>query len=105
MKRFASIAALGLALALAAAACGGDDKGKPVTYQLTAKQNYEKGLTELKDENHLEAIKYFSFVKTRFPYSRYATLAELRIADTHLARGRYIEAVDAYRQFIKFHPR
>jgi outer membrane protein assembly factor BamD len=84
--------------------CGDEAKGKPVSYQLTAKQNYDKGLVELKDENFLEAIKYFTFVKTRFPFSRYAPLAELRIADTHLARGRYVEAIDAYRQFMRFHP-
>jgi len=100
-------AALLVAYALVAAlptGCGDDAKGKPVSYQLTAKQNYDKGLAELKDENFIEAIKYFSFVKTRFPFSRFAPLAELRIADTHLARGRYVEAIDAYRQFIRFHP-
>jgi len=91
-------------VALGALAGCGDDKGRTVKYQLTARQNYQKGLKELKDENFLEAVKYFTFVKTRFPFSRYATLAELRIGDTQLARGRYVEAADAYRQFMKFHP-
>ena len=40
---------------------------KPVTYSLTAKQNYEKGLAELKDENYPEAQKYFQFVKQKYP--------------------------------------
>ncbi|HEY3357345.1 MAG TPA: outer membrane protein assembly factor BamD [Polyangia bacterium] len=93
-----------LAVAALAAGCGDDAKGKPVSYQLTAKQNYEKGLQELKDENFVEAIKYFTFVKTRFPFSRYAPLGELRVADTQQARGRFIEAIDAYRQFTRFHP-
>jgi outer membrane protein assembly factor BamD len=105
MTRLSFIVALGVLLLLATGSAGcGDDKGKPVHYQLTAKQNYEKGLKELKDENFAEAIKYFTFVKTRFPFSRFATLAELRVADSHLARGRYVEAIDAYRQFMKFHP-
>lgn len=105
MTRLSTIALVALLL-VAVGATGCDEKGggKTVKYQLTAKQNYEKGLKELKDENFAEAIKYFTFVKTRFPFSRYATLAELRVADSHLARGRYVEAVDAYRQFIKFHP-
>ena len=34
---------------------GSDEATKPVTYSLTAKQNYEKGLAELKDENYPEA--------------------------------------------------
>jgi outer membrane protein assembly factor BamD len=100
--RLAALLALAAVVTLGAG-CG-DDKGKNVQYQLTARQNYEKGLRELKDENFAEAIKYFTFVKTRFPFSRYATLAELKVADTHMARGRYIEAIDAYRQFMKFHP-
>jgi outer membrane protein assembly factor BamD len=105
MTRLSRILAFGALLLLVAGATGcGDDKGKTVKYQLTAKQNYDKGLKELKDENFIEAIKYFTFVKTRFPFSRYATLAELRVADSHLARGRYVEALDAFRQFIKFHP-
>jgi outer membrane protein assembly factor BamD len=105
MTRVSRILALLALLVVAAGSAGcGDDKGKTVKYQLTAKQNYEKGLKELKDENFAEAIKYFTFVKTRFPFSRFATLAELRIGDTHLARGRYVEAIDAYRQFVKFHP-
>jgi outer membrane protein assembly factor BamD len=105
MTRLSTICALVALLLVAAGTTGcGDDKGKSVKYQLTAKQNYDKGLKELKDENFVEAIKYFTFVKTRFPFSRFATLAELRVADAHLARGRYVEAVDAFRQFIKFHP-
>src|SRR4029078_279443 len=47
-----------------------DDEGKTVTYSLTAKQNYEKGLAELKDENYPEAQKYFQFVKQKYPFSK-----------------------------------
>jgi outer membrane protein assembly factor BamD (BamD/ComL family) len=40
------------AFSIALTGCaGGDEQTKPVTYSLTAKQNYEKGLAELKDEN------------------------------------------------------
>jgi outer membrane protein assembly factor BamD len=82
----------------------GDDEGKPVTYSLTAKQNYEKGLAELKDENYPEAQKYFQFVKQKYPFSKYAVLAELAIADTHFARGTYTEAIDSYKSFLRLHP-
>jgi hypothetical protein len=52
-----------MALAVTSTGCAsGDDSTKPVTYSLTAKQNYEKGLAELKDENYSEAQKYFQFV-------------------------------------------
>ena len=81
-----------------------DDATKPVTYSLTAKQNYEKGLDELKDENYSEAQKYFQFVRSKFPFSKYAALAELAIADTSFAKASYTEAIDAYKQFIRLHP-
>jgi len=81
-----------------------DEATKAVTYSLTAKQNYEKGLAELKDENYPEAQKYFQFVRSKFPFSKYAALAELAIADTSFERGNYTEAIDAYKQFIRLHP-
>ena len=87
-----------------AGCAGGDDVTKPITYSLTAKQNYEKGLAELKDENFPEAQKYFQFVKQKFPFSKFAVLAELAIADTQFARGNYTEAVDSYKAFIRLHP-
>jgi len=107
---------LALSVMLAAGAClcvfpctlagcaSGDDVTKPITYSLTAKQNYEKGMAELKDENFPEAQKYFQFVKQKFPFSKYAVLAELAIADTQFARGNYTEAVDSYKAFIRLHP-
>jgi len=75
-----------------------------VTYRRTPEANYKKGLVELKDENYPEATKYFAFVKNKFPFSRFATLAELRLADTYYAQEKYLEAIDAYKLFIKFHP-
>jgi len=81
-----------------------EDATKPITYSLTAKQNYEKGLAELKDENYPEAMKYFGFVKQKFPFSKYAVLSELAAADTQFARGGYTEAVDSYKAFARLHP-
>jgi outer membrane protein assembly factor BamD len=97
--------ALLLAVGAASGGCAtADEEGKGVTYSLTAKQNYEKGLEELKDENFAEATRYFSFVKQKFPFSRYAVLAELALADTQYSRGSYQEAIDAYKTFARLHP-
>jgi outer membrane protein assembly factor BamD len=84
--------------------CATSDEGKAITYSLTAKQNYDKGLAELKDENYQEATRYFSFVRQKFPFSKYAVLAELALADTQYDRGNYQEAIDAYKNFIRLHP-
>jgi outer membrane protein assembly factor BamD len=103
--RVARVVVLLAPIAIVGAGCAtSDDATKPITYSLTAKQNYEKGIAELKDENYPEAQKYFQFVRSKFPFSKYAVLAELAIADTQFDRGNYTEAVDSYKQFIRLHP-
>ena len=92
------------ALVLTGGCASTDDEGGAVTYSLTAKQNYEKGLEELKDENYPEATRFFSFVRQKFPFSKYAVLAELALADTQFARGAYQESIDAYKTFVRLHP-
>lgn len=92
------------ALALGLAGCASSDEAKQVTYSMTAKQNYERGLEELKKENYEEAATYFTYVKQKFPFSKYAGLAELALADTGFARGNYQEAIDSYKSFARLHP-
>jgi outer membrane protein assembly factor BamD len=87
-----------------ASGCATEEGGRAVTYSLTAKQNYEKGLEALKDESYPDAIRYLSFVKQKFPFSKYAVLAELALADTQFARGSFQEAIDSYKTFARLHP-
>jgi outer membrane protein assembly factor BamD len=86
-------------------ACATSDDGKPINFSLTAKQNYDKGLAELKEENYSEALRYFTYVKQKFPFSKYAALAELAAADTEFERGSYQESIDAYKSFLRLHPK
>jgi outer membrane protein assembly factor BamD len=86
-------------------ACATSDDGKPINFSLTAKQNYEKGLAELKEENYSEALRYFTYVKQKFPFSKYAALAELAAADTEFELGTYQESIDAYKSFLRLHPK
>ena len=91
-------------LAVCIGACASSEDSKQVTYSMTAKQNYERGLEELKKENYVEAAHYFTYVKQKFPFSKYAGLAELALADTEFARGNYQEAIDSYKSFARLHP-
>jgi outer membrane protein assembly factor BamD len=93
-----------VAFGLAVAACGGKSGATSVEYSVSAQKNYDKGLDRLKDEDWVAAAKYFSFIKSRFPYSKYAVLAELRIADAEFGAEQYVEAIDSYKLFVKFHP-
>lgn len=104
--RRASVAAL-LALAaalLAAPACASRSGAAAVEYAVSAQKNYDKGLAELERKDWIAASKYFGFIKSRFPYSKFAVLAELRLADSEFGAEQYLEAIDSYRLFIKFHP-
>lgn len=97
-------AVLALLVSLASVAgCGGKSTGA-VDYSVSAQRNYEKGLKELEDRDWVAAAKYFGFIKSRFPYSKYAVLAEIRLADAEFGAGQYLEAIDSYKLFIKFHP-
>jgi len=96
---------LALVLLVGASGCASSGEGDAnVTYSLTAKQNYEKGQQELKEENFIEASRFFTFVKQKFPFSRYAVLSELALADTRFAREAYQEAIDSYTTFARLHP-
>jgi outer membrane protein assembly factor BamD len=85
-------------------ACGGKTGTAAVDYSVSAQQNYDKGLKKLAGKDWIAAAKYFSFIRSRFPYSKYAVLAELRLADAEFGAGHHLQAVDSYKLFIKFHP-
>jgi outer membrane protein assembly factor BamD len=100
----AAAAAVLLALFASPGCATSDDGGPELTYSLTAKQNYDKGIEAAKEENFPDAVRYLSFVKQKFPFSRYAVLAELSLADVQYQRGSYQEAIDSYKTFARLHP-
>lgn len=57
------------------------------------------------DKNHKLAITRYTEVKNKFPYSNYATEAELAIADVYFKTEEYEEAQVAYQNFRDFHPK
>jgi outer membrane protein assembly factor BamD len=59
---------------------------------------YDRGLYE-------QAIKNFEQLKDWYPFSKYAILAELKIADSYYHLKRFPEAIQAYEEFEQLHPR
>ena len=57
-----------------------------------------------KDERFEESIVQYTQVKNKYPYSKLATEAELRIADIHFKREEYVEAQNSYQTFKEMHP-
>jgi len=106
LLRRSRTAALALALAIAPAvgACGGKNGPSAVDYSVSAQKNYDRGLRQLDQHDWAAAAKYFAFIRSRFPYSKFAVLAELRLADAQFGAEQYIQAVDSYRLFSRLHP-
>lgn len=90
--------------ALAACASSRTTLTGDVKYGKSAEEDYKFGQDELRSHNYLEASKFFEHVRTKYPFSKYAALSELALADTKFEQDRMIEAADAYQQFVKLHP-
>lgn len=61
---------------------------------------------EFEDAERFEiAIQKYTDVKNKFPYSSFATLAELAVADVQYKRESYPEAQIAYQNFRDLHPK
>jgi outer membrane protein assembly factor BamD len=95
----AAVLLLGLAACSKHVSFTGEAKLRP-----TAEENYAAGMDLLKDESWPEATKFFEYVRTKFPFTKYAALADLRLADAKYGQGLYTEAADAYAQFVQLHP-
>jgi outer membrane protein assembly factor BamD len=64
-----------------------------------------RGMEEYEDGNYKKSIDYFQKLKDIYPFSRYAVLAELKLGDAHYRIEQYEDAIFAYEEFEKLHPR
>jgi len=104
VKRLSMWLAAAMLASLAGCASGPATRPK-VSYKVSAQENFAKGMKAFQDGDYLEAIEFFTFVKTKFSFDSRAAEAELMIANCEFARERYLEAAEAYTNFIKMHPR
>src|SRR5260221_8061885 len=96
-----------LAAALLCACAGGNkDLTKPITGPAAsdAGRAYAKGVQELKDKNYLEATRFFEAVRNNYPYSQFAALADLAIADINFERDDYGGPAVPLQRLVKGHP-
>jgi outer membrane protein assembly factor BamD len=84
-------------------ACDRPDAKSPLNYAQDAKRAYDEALEEFKAHNWLEAQNQMREVKRKYSYSRYARLAELRIADADFEQDKFAEAIRQYKQFVHDH--
>ncbi|WP_319576421.1 outer membrane protein assembly factor BamD [uncultured Desulfobacter sp.] len=70
-----------------------------------AQQLAAEGAASFMNEDYEDAIKAYTDLKDWYPFSNYAILAELKIADAHFHLEEYPEAIAAYESFEKMHPK
>jgi outer membrane protein assembly factor BamD len=71
----------------------------------TAQELVNDGMEAFNSQRYRAAIESFDKLKDWYPFSKYAILAELKIADAHFYLGEYEAAIAAYESFENLHPR
>lgn len=72
--------------------------------QQSAGANWTEAEKSFGDEDYLIASRFYVYIRRNFPYSKYAALADLRLADCQFERERFREAIDGYQSFLRLHP-
>lgn len=105
--RLAGVLALfAICLSVGAVSCA---SGSRVTVDVDsasspAEKAYLIGRARLQRGDYEGAISAFDTVRSDFPYSRYAALSELKIADAYFEQQQFASAAEQYRSFVKLHP-
>jgi outer membrane protein assembly factor BamD len=71
----------------------------------TAQELAWKGMDAYEDGSYEKSIEYFQQLKDIYPFSKYAMLAELKLGDANYKSEKYADAIFAYEEFEKLHPR
>ncbi len=71
----------------------------------TAQELASDGMDQFNSGDYKESIESFEKLKDWYPFSKFAILAELKIADANYNVKEYEEAVASYEEFESLHPR
>jgi len=89
-----------LLLALLLAACTSNS----VKTSENPEEIYNAAVKLIDESSYLEASEHLGELKTRFPQSRFAALADLKTADMEFKQENYTEAAAAYGVFVELYP-
>jgi len=97
---------LSFLLLLAAGACAPAPKAAKTAeqYQEEARVAYDEAVEAYLDQDWEVAVRLLGDVRRNFSYTRYARLAELRLADASFRQEKYAEATAAYKSFTRDYP-
>ena len=83
--------------------CSAKNKSNPD--QVRHEVLLERGLKELRNGDYARALAILKGVKDRYPYTKSAIIAHLKLADTFFELDEFDEAFDLYDEFVSFHPK
>jgi len=66
---------------------------------------YDEALEDIQNDRYIMAVEKLRSVRNKFPYSKVATQAHLKMADVYFAQESYVEAAAAYEAFRDLHPK
>lgn len=89
-----------LVLLISVTGCFNKTKKEKLAPELAA-----EAMEAFDDERYDTAIEVFNKLRDWYPFDKLATLAEFKIADAHYHMEEYDEAILAYEEFEKLHPR
>jgi outer membrane protein assembly factor BamD len=103
MNKFFSIPLLFLLLTFSTG-CGVIDHFLLKPPEDTARELAEAGSDAMREKNYGRAIKYYTNLKDRYPFSPYTPAAELGLADAYFFDKQYKAAEENYKEFEALHP-
>lgn len=101
-----ALAALGAALAAGSLGCESFEIGArhaTLTYTDDARAAYDEAMAAFRGRDWEDARALLGEVRRLFPYTRYARLAELRLADIDFETEKFSDAISGYREFAQNH--
>ena len=69
-----------------------------------AQELASNGMDDFKSGNYRKAIESFEKLRDWYPFSKFAILAELKIADAYYSLKEYEDSIFAYEEFENLHP-
>ena len=70
----------------------------------SAQELAAEGIEAFENGDYATATETFGKLKDWYPFSKYAILAELKVADAHFHRKQYMDAILEYQSFESLHP-
>jgi outer membrane protein assembly factor BamD len=69
------------------------------------KEMYDDANQDIENDRYMIALDKLRIVKSKFSYSNYGALAQLRIGDVYFLQESFTEAATAYETFVELYPK